>query len=264
MPKKEENSHMIDIHCHILPNVDDGPKELEQTIEMARHAVDEGITHIIATPHHKNGSYINNKQTILTSVKELNDILSQKNIKIQILPGQETRIYGDLVEDYTKSEILTLNDGGKYIFVELPSNHVPRYTAQLLFDIQLKGLTPIIVHPERNQELIENPEVLYQFIKKGAITQVTAASLSGYFGKKIKKFSLQLIESNLTHFIASDAHNLTGRSFKLREAYGMVEKEFGMQGVYLFQENAELLVEGKTIFKDEPQRVKKKKLLGLF
>ena len=254
---------MIDIHCHILPNVDDGPKDIELSVDMARHAVDEGITTIIATPHH-NDSYRNVKNDIIDKVLHLNNILLQKNIPLNILPGQETRIYGEMIEDYDKNEILTLNNTGKYLFVELPSNHVPRYTEQLLFDTQLKGLTPIIVHPERNQEIIENPDKLYHFVKKGALTQVTASSVCGHFGKKIKRFSLQLIESNLTHFIASDAHNLSGRSFRMREAYGVVEKEFGMNGVYLFQENAELLVENKTVFKEIPERVKKKKILGIF
>lgn len=255
---------MIDIHCHILPGTDDGSKDLDMSIKMAKAAVDEGITHIIATPHHNNGQYLNVKQEIINKVARLNEALVNQQIPLTILPGQETRIYGEILEDYDNGEILSLNNTGKYIFIELPSNHVPRYTEQLLFDIQLKGLTPIIVHPERNQEIIENPDKLYQFVKKGAITQVTGSSVAGYFGKKIKKFSLQLIEANLTHFIASDAHNLSGRSFKMREAYGVVEKEFGMNGVYLFKENAELLIENKTIFKEIPERVKKKKILGLF
>ncbi|RYI28786.1 tyrosine protein phosphatase [Bacillus infantis] len=255
---------MIDIHCHILPNVDDGADSLEASISMARQAAGEGIRSIIATPHHKNGHYDNTKEQILQYTSSLNEALENAHIPVNVLPGQEIRIYGELLEDYEKGEILTLNDGSKYVFIELPSNHVPRYTEKLLFDIQMNGLTPIIVHPERNAELIEHPDLLYQMVKKGTLTQVTASSVSGYFGKKIKKFSHQLFEANLTHFIASDAHNTSSRGFKMAEAFEEIGSEYGMDMVYLFKENAELLVQGKTVIKEMPSRVKKKKFMGLF
>ncbi|WP_442596741.1 tyrosine-protein phosphatase [Neobacillus sp. D3-1R] len=254
---------MVDIHCHILPNVDDGSQSLADSIAMAKMAVSEGIHTIIATPHHKNGKYENTKMGILEQVAHLSEELQNANINLRILPGQEVRIYGDLLEDLQKDEILSLNHS-KYLFIELPSGHVPRYTEQLLFDIQMKGLVPIIVHPERNQELIEQPEKLYQLVKKGALTQITASSVAGYFGKNIKKFSLQLIDANLTHFVSSDAHNISNRSFKMLEAFETIEKKYGMDMVYLFRENAELLVSGKNVYKEIPDRIKRKKVLGIF
>jgi protein-tyrosine phosphatase len=254
---------MIDLHCHILPNVDDGAKDLAESVEMAKQAVRQGIKTIIATPHHRNEKYENHGQTIFRQVEEFNRVLESENLDLKVLPGQETRIFGEIVEGLVSGEILPLNQG-KYVFVELPSGHVPRYTGQLLFDIQLKGFVPVIVHPERNQEIVENPEVLYQLVKKGALTQITASSVSGHFGKAIKKFSLQLIEANLTHFVASDAHNTLSRGFKMVEAYDAITKNFGVEAVYMFRENAELVVRGKSVFREAPERVKKKKILGLF
>lgn len=254
---------MIDIHSHILPGVDDGAQSIEDSIAMAKQAVDEGITKIIATPHHQNGKYINRKQDVEDRVIELNLVLQNENISLEVLPGQETRIYGELLEGYENEEILTLNHT-KYMFVELPSGHVPRYTEKLLFDVQLKGLTPVIVHPERNAEIIENPDKLLNLVEKGALTQVTAASITGHFGKKIRKFSLELIEANLTHFVASDAHNTSNRNFRMRESISVVEKEFGNQAVYFFQENAELLIQGQPVYKQEPSKIKRKKFLGIF
>jgi protein-tyrosine phosphatase len=254
---------MIDLHCHILPNVDDGPKDLAGSVEMAKQAVQQGIKTIIATPHHRNEKYENHGQTIFRQVEEFNRVLKSENLDLTVLPGQETRIFGEMVEGLESGEILPLNQG-KYVFVELPSGHVPRYTGQLLFDIQLKGFIPVIVHPERNQEIIENPEVLYQLVKKGALTQVTASSVSGHFGKAIKKFSLQLIEANLTHFVASDAHNTSSRGFKMVEAYDVIEKSFGIEAVYMLRENAELVVQGKSVYREVPERVKRKRILGLF
>lgn len=256
---------MIDIHCHILPGIDDGAASIEDSVEMAKQAVSDGMTTIIATPHHKNGRYENSKSDILIYVDALNQVLKSENIPLTILPGQEPRIFGELLQEYKNGNVLTLNNKEKHLFIEFPSNHVPRYTEKLLYDIQLEGLTPIIVHPERNQEISENPNLLYELVKKGAYTQVTAASVTGHFGKKIKKFTHDLITANLTHFVASDAHNTTSRGFKMGEAFDVIEKEFGMDMVYLFKENAEDLLVGKSVFKDPPMRVKKKKrMFGLF
>lgn len=255
--------NVIDIHCHILPSIDDGAQSITESINMAKEAVKEGIHTIIATPHHKNGRYENKKESIIERVSDLNHIFQKENIPLTILPGQETRIYGEMLEDWAKGEILTLNES-QYVFVELPSSHVPRYTEQLLFDIQLKGLIPIIVHPERNQEIISNPKVLYNLVNKGTLTQVTAASIAGYFGKNIKKFSLQLIEANLTHFVASDAHNVLNRNFKINQALDVIETTYGSDMVYMFLDNAELLIEGKSVYREQPVEIKEKKFLGLF
>lgn len=253
---------MIDIHCHILPGVDDGAKTIEDSITMAKQAAKEGIDTIIATPH-LNQHYDNRKQAILEKVDFLNLQLETENINVKILPGQEPRIYGEIIAEYDKGDIQTLN-GTNFMFIEFPSNHVPRYAEQLLFDIQLKRLTPVIVHPERNAELMAHPDVLYNFVQKGALTQVTASSLCGYFGKKIKNFSQQLIDANLTHFIASDAHNVTTRDFKMAEAFALIESEFGIDYVYLFTGNAELLVADQNVIKEIPERIKKKKKFLFF
>lgn len=255
---------MIDIHCHILPGIDDGAKTIYDSIDMAKEAVREGITTIIATPHHKNNQYENEKLDILDRVTELNQTLSQEGIPLTILPGQEVRIYGEIIEDYLSGgKILPLNETN-YLFIEFPSGSVPRYAERLFYELQTEGLIPIIVHPERNQEIIENPNLLYKFVNNGALSQVTAGSLTGYFGKKIKKFSEQLIEADLTHFIASDAHNIHNRTFKMAEAMDTVEKKYGIDMVYLFRENAELLAQGKNVYKEIPQQVQRKKFLGLF
>lgn len=254
---------MIDIHSHILPGIDDGAQTIEDSIKMAKAAVNEGITTIIATPHHKNNQFTNLKSSILTKVNDLNTVLKQENIPLTVLPGQEVRIYGEVLEDYYKDEILTLNHT-KYLFIEFPSSSVPRYSERLLYELQTEGIIPIIVHPERNKELLDKPELLYQLVKNGALTQVTASSVAGYFGKNVKKFSEQLIEHNLTHFLASDAHNIYNRSFKMMEALNQVEEKFGIDYVYFFKENSEFLAEDRNVTKDIPERIQKKKFLGIF
>ncbi|MES5263878.1 CpsB/CapC family capsule biosynthesis tyrosine phosphatase [Priestia aryabhattai] len=255
---------MIDLHCHILPGIDDGALNEEISLKMAQKAVSEGIHTIVATPHHQNGRYLNEKKDIARDVQKLNALLQQEKLPLTILPGQEVRLYGELLEDYRADKILTLNDTGKYLFIEFPSSQVPHYAEQLLFDIQSKGLIPIIVHPERNRRLLEEPDLLYKFIKNGALAQVTAGSLTGRFGKKIKRFSHQLIQSNLVHFVSSDAHNLEGRPFYMREALQVIESEHGQDTVYTFLENAQYVIQGQMCYKEPPEMIKKKKFLGIF
>ncbi|MBM7573472.1 tyrosine-protein phosphatase [Aquibacillus albus] len=255
---------MIDIHCHILPGMDDGPEDYRSSLNMAKAAVDQGIHTIIATPHHRNGSFNNNKESILKKVSQLNEFLYAEQVPITILPGQETRIYGEMTEDILYGSILPLIDISEYVFVELPFGNVPRYTSELFFDLKLHGYTPIIVHPERNRDFLERPEKLYELVKNGALTQITASSLNGRWGKKVKVLSEQFIHANLVHFIASDAHNTTSRPFELSDAYEQIKRYYGNELLFYFMENCELLINGETIHQLEPNPVRKRKILGLF
>lgn len=121
---------MIDIHCHILPNVDDGAKTTTDVLEMANAAVAEGITKIVASPHHHNGKYVNKKLDIIHKVIAVNKLLKENNIALEVLPGQENRVYGELIEDYHRGELLPLVNS-RYLFIEFPSSSVPRYAKNL-------------------------------------------------------------------------------------------------------------------------------------
>lgn len=255
---------MIDIHCHILPGVDDGAQHDQAALEMGRAAEKEGITHIIATPHNRTQQFDNDRESIVANVALLNELFHQENVAVMILPGQENRIFGDMVEAIEGGELLTMNDKGQYLFVEFPSNHVPRYTEQLFYDLQNAGVIPVIVHPERNSEIVATPDILYKLIKNGALSQVTAASLIGGFGKKIKKFSQQLFDYNLAHFLASDAHNVMNRAFYLRESFEELENTFGSDMRFMIEENAELFMKGQMVNVAPPSHIKEKKFLGLF
>src|SRR5690625_504577 len=256
--------NMIDIHSHILPGVDDGAKDEQASIDMAKAAVNEGITHIVASPHHKNGVFDNYRDEIEIQINVLNDLYKMHDIDLTVIPGQEVRIYGEVVEDFKHGELQTVNDS-KYMLIEFPSASVPRYAEQLFYDMQMEGIQPIIVHPERNQELLKNHDKMYSFIKAGVLSQVTAASVLGKFGKDIQEFSEQLIEANLTHFIASDAHNTTSRGFYLREAYEYVQEEIDQEAAFMFHENSQLILQDQNVYRQEPQRIrKKKKFFGLF
>ena len=253
---------MIDIHCHILHGVDDGPKIRTDSLAMAQAAVKEGIHTIIASPHHQNGIYINSRLDIEAKVMEFNRLMQEENIPLTVLVGQETRINRDMIKELQMGVITPLNNT-KFVFIEFPSGEIPCYAEQMLFDIQVGGYIPIIVHPERNRQIADNPSILFNLVQKGSLTQVTAASIVGEFGKAIQKLSYQLIESNLTHFIASDAHNTTSRDFRLKKAYEKICKRYGDETFNMYMENARLLIKGEDVYCKEPVDIRRK-VLGLF
>jgi len=254
---------MIDIHCHIIPCVDDGPHHLIECLEMGNAAILAGITHIFATPHHMNGHFENSKSDILNQVIEINKHLQQGKIPLTVHPGQELRIHRELFISLEMGEVLTLDNKGKYLLLELPSGEVPTYTQEIVYELLLKGITPIIVHPERNKGFIEDNNLLFELVQEGALSQLTSGSIIGYFGKKVKSFSEKIIEHNLAHFIATDAHNTNSRGFSLREAYETITNKFGINRTFYFRENAELLMSGQYICKEEPVPIRKK-IMGIF
>ncbi|AMM94010.1 tyrosine protein phosphatase [Peribacillus simplex] len=254
---------MIDIHCHILPGVDDGSADMKESLIMAKKAAEAGITHLFATPHHLNGKYVNVKCDIIDHTVRLNESLQEDNIPLTIHFGQEVRIHRDIFTSVEKEEILTLDDNGTYLLLELPSGKVPTYTQEVIYELLLKGITPIIVHPERNKELIENHKLLFDLVQEGALTQLTSGSIIGLFGKNIKSFSKKIIEHNLAHFIATDAHNIGSRGFTLQQAYETITKEYGIGRTFYFKENAELLIKGQSPLIDKPIQFKRK-IFGIF
>lgn len=230
---------------------------------MARKAVEAGITHIFTTPHHLNEKFVNVKSDIIDRAAMLNESLHQNNIPLTIHLGQEVRIHRDIFTSLEKEEILTLDDNGTYLLLELPSGKVPTYTQEVIYELLLKGITPIIVHPERNKELIENHNLLFKLVQEGALTQLTSGSIIGLFGKNVKSFSKKIIEHNLAHFIATDAHNLASRGFTLQKAYEAITKTYGIERTFHFKENAEQLIQGESPSIEKPVPFKRK-ILGVF
>jgi len=248
---------MFDLHCHILPGIDDGAKTLDDSIEMAEMAVSEGITHILATPHHMNRNWMNDKQKVMPLVKQLQEELDQRQIPLTIFPGQEVRLYGEVLQDMEDNKILFVDETKQYVLIEFPTETIPTYAERLFYDLQSHGKTPIIVHPERNHEIIQHPNRLKTLVDKGALAQLTAASYTGGFGKKIEKLSKQLVEANLVHFIASDAHNTTNRSFHMKEAYAKLAEDYGRSKRNAFHQTTRDLLNGDTVIAPDTHTIKK-------
>lgn len=230
---------------------------------MANRAVSEGITHLFATPHHLDGQYENRKIDIVENVNISNYYLKKENIPLVIYPGQELRIHREIFLSIENDEVLTLGNQDKFLLLELPSGDVPEFTLDVIYELSLRGITPIIVHPERNRRLLSDNNLLYELVQEGALTQLTAGSIIGQFGKKVQSFSEKIIEHRLSHFIASDAHNNHTRGFCLQSAYQQITERYGIQQTFYFKENAELLLNGQNITSELPLPIRKK-IFGFF
>lgn len=253
---------MIDIHTHILPGVDDGAKDLATAVAMAREAEAEGIYVIVATPHHRNGVYVNEREDVERAVDALNEALRQEGVNVRVLPGQEVHVYGEVVDDVRAGRLLTIGGGGRYVLLELPHDHVPRFVDQMVYDLAVAGFVPVIPHPERNRQIREEPNHLYQLVKRGALTQLTAASVAGLFGKEVQKLCRQLVEHQLVHLIASDAHGPGKRGVHIAEAYEVLRAWTDDETAESFLQNAAAVVEGRDIYVPEPQKIVKRRLFG--
>jgi protein-tyrosine phosphatase len=194
---------MIDIHCHILPGIDDGADRLQTSLAMATMAARDGITTIIATPH-TDGITVN-QSVVQQAVDRLNGELVNRNIDLEVVAGYE--IPADLVCDLQSHTIADT----PYILVEFPHQYLPEDAAETLYTLVQAGRKPIIAHPERNGSVLRNPELLHELVAVGAMIQLTAASVTGDFGPDILHCANYLLRNQLVHFLATDSHSPTFR-----------------------------------------------------
>lgn len=255
---------MVDLHCHLLPGVDDGSKSMAISLRLAREATENGVTHALLTPHHMNGRYVNHKQDVIRETAEFQKQLQEHDIPLTVFPGQEVRINGNLLEALDNDDILFADEGNRYLMLEFPDDDVPHYTNRMIFDLQQRGITPVIVHPERNTMIMAKPDFLYELLEKGCLSQITASSYVGTFGKKVENFSRRLIAAGQGYVFASDAHDLPGRKYEMRQAFEKLKREFGQETVNQYQQNAKLIINGENVPLNDLQMVKKKRHFWLF
>ena len=249
---------MIDIHAHILPGVDDGPENLEESMRLIHQAIKEGITDIVATPHAYNPHFDVQKNSVLEKIDLLNGEIANQNLEITIHPGQEIRVQNDTVQKLEAGEALTLGHS-KYVLLELPSSGIPAYTVQIIQGILNLDKVPIIAHPERNRAIAEKPSRLHKLITHGAIAQITAGSITGHFGRNVQKLSMQLIESNLIQIYGSDVHNEKTRPFLFDAGLSYLEKHKKIDTVDIFLENNARIVENGEVIILEPKDLSRQK-----
>jgi protein-tyrosine phosphatase len=214
---------LIDIHCHLVAGIDDGAQDASQSLAMARMAVADGIRTIICTPHQA-GNYAANKgDDIRAAVARTQQMLTQRKIPLKLLPGGDVRIEADMAAGLRRGDLLTLGDHGRHVLLELP--HELYFPLEpVLKQLARLEMVGILSHPERNQGILRQPEVLAPLVEAGCLMQVTAGSLTANFGDDIYDFSAWMLEEGMVHFVATDAHGVGSRRPVLSEAYRQVSE----------------------------------------
>ncbi len=199
----------VDLHSHVLPGVDDGPETWDDALAMLRSAAGSGTALIVATPHGDKRGTWDNVGSLKSLTEDLNAELEEEHLSLTVVLGMEVPLELNAVERLEMGNTLTLN-GSTYILVELPFLQLPLYWEEVLFQMQLGGLRPIIAHPERQAQIQENPDKLATAVDRGVLAQVTAGSLVGHFGPLVRRTAERLLKGGLVHIIASDCHGPGG------------------------------------------------------
>jgi protein-tyrosine phosphatase len=235
---------MVDLHCHILPDIDDGASNMEESLSMAESAIADGITHIVATPHSSNEYSFDFAQ-----VRRLRDELQSKiGNRLKLATGCDFHLSPENLIALRKDPSHFCLNQRDYLLVEFNEISIPPAIDQTLHEIQLSGLRPVITHPERNRILRAHPERLKKWVRQGCFVQVTGGALTGGFGTTPQTDALEWIRQGLIHFVASDAHNTIRRPLRLQPAHDAVVDRFGEEKARaLFLDNPLAAFEGREL-----------------
>ncbi|GKT11815.1 MAG: protein-tyrosine phosphatase [Thiomicrorhabdus sp.] len=200
---------MYDLHNHLLPGIDDGAPDLEVSIALAKMAVEDGITHMVCTPHIHIGRYENTFASIQAALTVFKSALAEHKIKLNVAAAAEIRLGSEIIQQVSNQQIpfVGLWQGKQVMLLEFPANAIPLGSDKLVKWLIAQNILPMIAHPERNQMLIENPNKLKPFLDLGCLIQVTAGSITGGFGQKAQKLAIQLLKEQKVTILATDAHN---------------------------------------------------------
>lgn len=243
---------MIDFHSHIMFAVDDGSKSIEMTKEMLLNSISQGVTYIVSTPHFITGQSEVTKEIYNEKLSEMKAINGIENVTI--LKGMEVYIDPNLPTLYDEGRVWGINEG-KYMLIELPMREFPKYTEDVFYELRIKGITPILAHPERNLSIMKNPKLLEDLISQGNLAQVNAGSLTGLYGKEIKAFAELLVKRNMVHVIGSDGHNNSRRNTNISDGYEKI-KELNTELYNWIELNSEKIISSEDV---EPLKVKEEK-----
>ena len=211
---------MIDLHCHLLPGLDDGPKDMAQSLAIARLAVDDGIERAVVTPHILPGRWDNEKAIIEDTAAQFRKALLDAGIPLEIHCAAEVRVSDLIFPLLEKEKIPFLGRDGEYdvMLIEFPANYIIPGTESLVGWLVKNGIRPVIAHPERNREMAGQPDKLRRFLDMGCLAQLTAASIVGRFGSNTQTVSEYFISENMIDLVASDTHNTSTRAPRMTEA----------------------------------------------
>ena len=223
---RRSGDKLIDLHCHLLPGIDDGSKNLEMSMAMARMASSDGIGTIACTPHILPGVYNNTGPAIREAVARLRESISDAGISISLVTGADVHIAPDLGVQLSDGRALTLNDS-RYFLLEPPHHLLPPRLEDLIFGLQAAGYVPILTHPERLSWIEGHYELIERLAYNATLMQITAGSLMGQFGRRPRYWAERMLDDGLCHLLATDAHNTERRAPRMADARELVAQRLG-------------------------------------
>ncbi|MFZ0929554.1 MAG: CpsB/CapC family capsule biosynthesis tyrosine phosphatase [Syntrophobacteraceae bacterium] len=238
---------VIDLHCHILPGLDDGADGWGASLEMAQIAAMDGISGIVCTPHASPVFRGNHRNVVLRAVEEFRTRLLQAQIRLELYPGCELAIDPNLPQKIESGELLTINDNRKIAMIEMPVEVIPPNLDRFFWMMRVRGINTILAHPERNYPLMKNPSVLLEWIQAGVLVQITGASLRGHYGQEIQDFSMKLLRHRMVHLVASDSHGPAMRRPVLSKARAITQSIVGPEEAHrIFYEYPVQVLQGEV------------------
>jgi protein-tyrosine phosphatase len=219
---------VIDLHGHYLPGVDDGAPDLEVSLAMLRHAQADGIETVVATPHACSSlCRARDFDSLRREREKWLAALEQNGLRLKVVTGSEVYFTSELLELLRDNrDILTINNGS-YFILEFPSDYIYAHSKDFIYKVLTEGFIPIVSHAERNSEIQRSPAILRDLVKAGALCQINAGSLRGDFGQAARQCAYELLQNNLVHVIASDAHDLERRKPELAFARSLLSHADG-------------------------------------
>jgi protein-tyrosine phosphatase len=242
----------IDLHTHLLPGVDDGARDMDVSLAMARLAQADGIGHIVVTPHVPFCGL--DVSALAKRLEALRGFLAQNQVELQLSLGTEVSLEPDMIQWLAEGMACPLG-ATRYVLAELPFFGYPPYVEDVIFQLQVKGYTPILAHPERNAELAATPARLGALVERGVLTQITTTSLLGGFGAATRNAAVEFLQRGWAHVLASDAHSATHRPPILSEGVRAAERIVGDQAWDLVTVNPAAILNGDEV--ESPRPVKK-------
>ena len=216
--KMSDQREFVDIHCHLLPGIDDGAPDVRTSLGMARMAHDDGIGVIIATPHQLGGYQPNSGDQIRALVGQTQEAIHRAGIDLTVLPGADVRIESGMIDGLRDGSVLTLGDLGRHVLLELP--HELYFSIDgVLQQLAAAGMQGILSHPERNAGLLARQKLIHHLVDSGCLMQVTAGSLMGTFGPASQRMAETMLTEGLVHFLATDAHGVKSRRPLMQRAF---------------------------------------------
>ncbi len=242
---------MVDLHAHLLPGVDDGPEAIEEAVRMCEVAATDGITSSIATPHQRHEWWPNEDRNELVSRFET--LVGSAGSKVELALGAELRVDSDLLAEVDllpDGNLLPLA-GSRYLLLEFPAVPTGVEPRSIVHELAVSGWRPVLAHPERIPWLGEDPDALAELVERGALLQLTAMSVTGALGKRAKECCAFLLENELAHFVASDAHDAASRPPVLSDAFRLIADRYGeARARRLTQDNPRAVLEDRPLKKE--------------